>query len=162
MAAAKRSRAEYMRAYRAKQRGEEPPADAGEPAEEPRVLTAADMPDDATIKLELKLALLQMVRDATKPKWLSHECEYLPAYNGKGRGKKHQIKIEIPDITARVSAAKELLNRLEGTPGVRKHAPRPVETGRKLEEMTDEELEALTLEVPDGEVDGGAAEETAG
>lgn len=119
---------------------------------------AFDPDDDAAIKREIRLALIDIMRNATREKRISYECDQHPKYKANGRGYKHQINIQVEDAGARISACKELLNRMEGTPGVRKERAAPKTSGRALEELTDDELQAL-MEVDSGETDIEPAEE---
>src|SRR4051812_45349410 len=89
-----------------------------------------DPDDDAAIKREIKLALIDIMRNATKERRVSFECDQHPNYKANGRGYKHQVNIQVEDATARISACKELLNRMEGTPGVRKERAAPKTSGR--------------------------------
>jgi hypothetical protein len=87
---------------------------------------------------------------------ISYECDQHPKYKADGRGYKHQIEVPTRDSAAVVAACKELLNRLEGTPSQRKEKPKP-KISTSLEELSDEQLEALVSGGTDGEIDGGAA-----
>jgi hypothetical protein len=108
------------------------------------------LPDDDALKLEIKETLVRIMRGAKKEvKRISHECEFHPNYKGNGRGYKHQINVVAEDKIAVLKACGELLDRMEGKAATRKETPKPKLSGRALEELTDEELEAM-IAGPDG------------
>lgn len=121
-----------------------------------------DLPSDEELKLEIKRKILEIMRrPPNREKRYSVPCKYSPAA-GSGKELKHQVNILIPDDAAALTAAKELWDRIEGKAATKKEAPKVKTSGRSLEELTDEELEALVTGGTDGTSDGEAAEEAAG
>lgn len=111
------------------------------------------IPDDEELKLEIRKTLIGVMRNATKERRFSYECEFHPKYTGNGRGYKHQINVPVEDYTSIIKACGELLDRMEGKAATKKEAPKVKTTGRGLDELSDEELEAII----NGASDGGAA-----
>jgi len=110
------------------------------------------LPDDEALKLEARQTLIRIMRNATKPQYVEVVC--------KECGKRQRTQGLVPDNTNVVKAAGELIDRIEGKAATRKETPKVKTTGRALEELTDEELEAIAGG-SDGTADGGAAEEAA-
>ena len=105
------------------------------------------LPTDEELKAEIRETLVNVMRNARKEiKRVTHECEFHPKYTGNGRGYKHQINVIAPDNTAIINACEKLLDRIEGKAATRKQPPQVKTTGRLLEELSDEELEALATE----------------
>ena len=111
------------------------------------------MPDDDALKLEARQTLINIMRNATKPQYVEVVC--------KECSKRQRVQGLVPDNTNVVKAAGELIDRIEGKAATRKETPKVKTTGRALEELTDEELEAIAGGTADGTADGGAAEEAA-
>ena len=115
------------------------------------------IPDDDALREEIKATLISVMRNATKEKRISYECDRDPNYRGDGRGFKHQINIPVTDYTNVVKAAGELLDRMEGKAATKREVPKVKMSGRPLEELSDEELEAMISGGSDGSADGQAA-----
>jgi hypothetical protein len=62
--------------------------------------------------------------------------------------KRQRTQALVPDNTNVVKAAGEIIDRLEGKAATKKEAPKVKTTGRALEELTDEELEAMLAAEP--------------
>lgn len=108
------------------------------------------LPTDEELKVEARQTLINIMRNATKPQYVEVVC--------KECDKRQRVQALVPDNTNVVKAAGELIDRIEGKAATRKEAPKVKTTGRALEELTDEELEAIAR----GETDGQAAEEAVG
>ena len=110
------------------------------------------LPDDEALKIEARAKLIDVMRNAGKPQYVEVTC--------KDCGKRQRTQALVPDNTNIVKAAGELIDRIEGKAATKREAPKPKTSGRPLEELTDEELEAIAGGT-DGTADGGAAEEAA-
>ena len=110
------------------------------------------LPDDEALKIEARQTLINIMRNATKQQYVEVVC--------KDCQKRQRVQALVPDNTNVVKAAGELIDRIEGKAATRKEAPKVKTTGRALEELTDEELEAIAGGT-DGTADGSAAEEAA-
>jgi hypothetical protein len=109
------------------------------------------LPDDDALKLEARATLIDVMRNATK---LSPYTEVVC----KDCGKRQRVQVEIKDFANAVKAAGEIIDRIEGKAATKREVPKTQTTGRVLEELTDEELEALlTQEDENGKTDGETA-----
>lgn len=110
------------------------------------------LPDDEALKTEIRETLIDQMRSGSRMEYVEVVC--------KECGKRQKTQAMVPDRGTKLNAAKELWDRIEGKAATRKEAPKVKTTGRALEELTDEELEAIAGGT-DGTADGGAAEEAA-
>jgi hypothetical protein len=113
----------------------------------------AALPDDDALKLEARAKLIDVMRNAGKLQYVEVTC--------KECGKRQKTQAMVPDNTNIVKAAGEIIDRIEGKAATRKETPKVKTTGRALEELSDDELEAILVGGIDGKADGGAAEEAA-
>lgn len=102
----------------------------------------AALPDDEALKLEARAKLIDVMRNATKPQYVEVVC--------KECDKRQRVQALVPDNTNVVKAAGEIIDRLEGKAATKKEAPKVRTTGRALEELSDEELDALATGGSDG------------
>jgi hypothetical protein len=93
------------------------------------------LPDDDALKAEARAKLIDVMRNAGKMQYVEVTC--------KDCGKRQRTQTLVPDNTNVVKAAGEIIDRIEGKAATKKEAPKVKTTGRSLEEMTDEELEAM-------------------
>ena len=118
------------------------------------------MPSDEDLKLEIKQKLIEIMRKPpTMERRFSVPCKHSPAA-GSGKELKHQVNVQIPNDMAALKACESLLDRIEGKAATRREAPKVKTSGRPLEELSDEELEAIAGGT-DGTADGGSTEEAA-
>jgi hypothetical protein len=103
----------------------------------------AALPDDEALKLEARAKLIDVMRNATKPQYVEVVC--------KECDKRQRVQALVPDNTNVVKAAGEIIDRLEGKAATKKEAPKVRTTGRALEELSDEELDALASGESEGE-----------
>ena len=108
--------------------------------------------DDEALKAEIRETLIDQMRNSKKPDYVEVTC--------RSCGQRQKAQVLVPDRGATINAAKELWDRLFGKAATIKEAPKVKTSGRPLEELTDEELEAIAGGT-DGTADGGAAEEAA-
>jgi hypothetical protein len=111
------------------------------------------LPDDDALKLEARAKLIDVMRNAGKLQYVDITCKHCE--------RRQRIQALVPDNTNVVKAAGEIIDRLEGKAATRRETPKVNTAGRSLEELTDEELEAMISGGTDGTPDGGAAEEAA-
>ena len=116
-----------------------------------------DMPSDEELTVEIKRKQIEVMR---KPPMMERRfsvpCKHSPAA-GSGKELKHQVNVQIPNDLACMKAASELWDRIEGKAATKREAPKVKLSGRPLEELSDDELEAMIH----GSVDSQAAEEAA-
>ena len=108
--------------------------------------------DDEALKEEIREALIDQMRTGARMEYVEMTCREC--------GKRQRTQAMVPDRGTRFNATKELWDRIEGKAATKREAPKVQTAGRPLEELTDEELQAI-VGGTDGTADGGAAEEAA-
>lgn len=117
----------------------------------------AALPSDEELKLELRAKLIEMLRDPPKKEYrFSVPCKHSPAA-GSGKELKHQVNVWVEDKKVMLDIIKELLDRTDGKAATKREPPKPKAVGLSLDELTDEQLEAII----NGEANSETAEEAA-
>lgn len=111
-------------------------------------MTRADIPDDEELKKEALRTVIKVMRSANKLQYVEVVCKHCE--------KRQRVQALVPDNSNIVNACKEILDRKEGKAATKKDAPKPKTSGRSLDELSDEELEALIHQ----EDENGSEEET--
>jgi hypothetical protein len=109
--------------------------------------------DDEALKEEIREALIDQMRTGARMEYVEMTCREC--------GKRQRTQAMVPDRGTRFNATKELWDRIEGKAATKREAPKVQTAGRPLEELSDDELEAILAGGTDGKADGGAAEEAA-
>lgn len=104
----------------------------------------------------LRAALWEIVDSANKTYSKEIVCEHHPKYKAGAPGNyKHRVTVEVPDLAARVKAIDSLLDRLEGRPGAQPaKKPTPKVDPSKMDELSDEALDAIIAAGGVGSTDG--------